>query len=769
MKPSGPPEGLLAARQLLAAGQVDAACILLRNAISIRSDEPVLWQTLGQAEFSARRFAAAREALKQANQLLPDQIRVLLFLGIAERELGDLDASLAALKQASLIHPVLPETYAQLGATLQLRGNFEEAVIAYRDEITRYPLGVRAYNNLGDALRKLARFDEALIVLERAVALNPHFALAWRNLGDVRNVLGKKASAVTAWIKAAQENPNDSQAHENIGLERLHAHDFERAAQFLKLASDARPVEQNPEIFAATHCAYAYALAGLNLAEQAREVANRVLAKNPGNIQAGMLGALTMPRVFADLDEIARYRKQYRDGLARLESNFKTVNPDVLWGIVSNNFYLAYQGEDDFDMQTRYANWLHNLAPKDKFTSASALSKNNPIKIAFVGGHFYECTVGKYFQSWVTELASEKYHDLFEVSVFYYGQTVDALTDSVAKVCQFTRITSGANSVATHIAEGQYDVLIYPEIGMDSSTYLLANLRLAPLQCVAWGHPVTTGSKEMDVFISVAAMEPPHSQAHYREQLVTLPGIGTHYQQPKLLKSMSREALGLLGSMSAHNKSDVRLLLCPQSLFKIHPDCDAPFVEILAILINKRIDTKLVLFEDLVPAITQAFKTRFSAALVTAGLSWNECVILLPRCDHQRFLAINAACDLMLDTFHWSGGNTALDAIAMGLPIVTLPGRFMRGRQSMAMLQQLGLTELIAESVASYVELAIKIVSDDSFRASIHERLLNHEAQDKKIFMDDAPLDALASFLLNWVQSHRLYKNDLTLTTLNPT
>ena len=47
----------------------------------------------------------------------------------------------------------------------------------------------------------------------------------------------------------------------------------------------------------------------------------------------------------------------------------------------------------------------------------------------------------------------------------------------------------------------------------------------------------------------------------------------------------------------------------------------------------------------------------------------------------------------MLDPAHWSGGNTALDAVHMGLPILTRRGTFMRGRQSAAMLDALGLGE----------------------------------------------------------------------------
>ncbi len=64
---------------------------------------------------------------------------------------------------------------------------------------------------------------------------------------------------------------------------------------------------------------------------------------------------------------------------------------------------------------------------------------------------------------------------------------------------------------------------------------------------------------------------------------------------------------------------------------------------------------------------------------------------------HADYLRVNALCDVFLDTLHWSGGNTTLDALAAGLPPVTLPGAYMRGRQSFAMLRMLGLEELGCE------------------------------------------------------------------------
>jgi predicted O-linked N-acetylglucosamine transferase (SPINDLY family) len=66
----------------------------------------------------------------------------------------------------------------------------------------------------------------------------------------------------------------------------------------------------------------------------------------------------------------------------------------------------------------------------------------------------------------------------------------------------------------------------------------------------------------------------------------------------------------------------------------------------------------------------------------------------------------------MLDTMHWSGGNTSLDALSSGLPIVTLEGRFMRGRQSAAMLRTVGVEELIARDAQQYVDIALRVARD---------------------------------------------------------
>ena len=98
-------------------------------------------------------------------------------------------------------------------------------------------------------------------------------------------------------------------------------------------------------------------------------------------------------------------------------------------------------------------------------------------------------------------------------------------------------------------------------------------------------------------------MEPADGAAHYSERLVTLPGIGTRYAPPQA-RPGDREHSGL--------PAGVPLLLCPQSLFKIHPENDALFARVL----DAVPDGVLVLYEGRDPVLTAKFRAR----LVRAGI-----------------------------------------------------------------------------------------------------------------------------------------------------
>ena len=242
---------------------------------------------------------------------------------------------------------------------------------------------------------------------------------------------------------------------------------------------------------------------------------------------------------------------------------------------------------------------------------------------------------------------------------------------------------------------------------------MMSALRLAPVQCVAWSFPVTSGSPMVDYYLSSELMEPENGQDHYSERLVRLPGVGVCYPRPVI----PRPLLGK--SRSAFNLAEGRIVfLCCQASFKYLPQHDDVFPRIA-----KRLPASQFVFLALNDAIAEQLKERLQGAFRQEGLEASAfCVILQPLRLFD-YWNLHLLSDVFLDSLEWSGGVTTLEAIACGLPIVTLPGEFMRGRHSYGILRQLGVTETIARDKASYVDLAVQLGSDRKWRERIVERM----------------------------------------------
>jgi len=354
------------------------------------------------------------------------------------------------------------------------------------------------------------------------------------------------------------------------------------------------------------------------------------------------------------------------------------------------------------------------------------------VRIGFASAFFHTGTCGRYFKHWITDLDRER----FEVFVYHLWPGLDDIAQAIAARADHFRTFAASRSrpstVAPVIRADDLDVLVYTELGMDVTTFGLAALRLAPRQYAAWGHPVTTGHQTIDAFFSCAAMERGDAQQHYSERLVLLPGIGTRYERPSLPAPGSREQFSL--------PADRTLLLCPQSLWKIHPDNDRLFGQILAA--NPR--AMLVFFGGWHPAPIDRFMQRLKVTLDASGIPIRERTRVLPQVGHDDYLRINMLCDAMIDTLHWSGGNSSLDALACSLPVVTLPGAFMRGRQSAGMLSLLGVPELIAADHAGYLSIAARLAGDEGWRRELAARI--GAAQSRLFDVSDA-IDRLQQLL----------------------
>jgi CRISPR-associated protein Csy1 len=323
--------------------------------------------------------------------------------------------------------------------------------------------------------------------------------------------------------------------------------------------------------------------------------------------------------------------------------------------------------------------------------------------VVLVSSGFRECTVGAYFGAWVGALAAAGW----DTHVVQLGPRHDATTARLIAAAGHGGVVGGPlDAIAASIRELAADVVILPEIGMDMRMQSLATVALGARMLAAWGHPVTTGYTHFCGYLTAAGMEPADAAAHYVEPLLPLPGLGTAYAAPPAPARRTRAELGLPAG---------RLYVVPQSAFKLHPDDDAA----IALLAARDPAATIALVPADRPHAQQRHAARLARAVSAAGGDPSR-LLWLPPLSRSGFLEVLAAADVMLDTTRWSGGNTTLDALRAGLPVVACPGAQMRGRQSAAMLRSLGLeAELVLHDRVSQVARAIAIADDGALRERI--------------------------------------------------
>ena len=666
--------------------------------------------------------------LVESGLAMPDRFGALVLRSRAREALGDLPNAIVDLDGALAIDATQARVWNELGLLCADAGMNERAVTAFAHATRSDPGYARAWNNLGNALRIAGRGAEAVRAGERAVAADSGYALAWSNLGGLKRDIGDDSGAEVALRRALTLDPNQRGALVTLaGLLRERS-DLPAAVELYARACELDRRDANTALLLAGTLAERDDLTGARAAYAMAE------ASDARMLRALFGRCLTLPMVAADATAVARAREAFSDGLATVELeaplraaalSAERMLDELRW----SNFLLAYQGGDDKPLQARYANVVHGLvkarAPEWLRPLSPRVRAGSRVKVGFLSTFFRDSTAGRYFENWITDLP----RDDCEVFVYHLLPSIDPFAQRLAaradhfRHCPWWR----PSQLAPRVRADALDVLVYPELGMGTVPFALAALRLAPLQCAGWGHPVTSGHPTIDVFFSSASMEPPDGAAHYTERLVTLPGIGTRYQAPEVPTDATRDRFGL--------PARGPLLLCPQSLFKIHPDNDALFARVLRELPAAR----LVCFEGRDPQLSAQYRSRLEAAGVVA-----DRVCMLPQCAHDDFLRINALCDVMVDTLHWSGGNTSLDALACALPIVTLPGRFMRGRQSAGMLRLMGMEELVARDIDDYVGIVARLVDDAAWHSALTARIREGRP---RVFDDRAPSTALAEFL----------------------
>ncbi|MEZ0372516.1 MAG: tetratricopeptide repeat protein [Candidatus Sericytochromatia bacterium] len=438
----------------------------------------------------------------------------------------------------------------------------------------------------------------------------------------------------------------------------------------------------------------------LNRPEQALASYEQALELDPRD-SLRLARSLVLPVVYSDEAEIAAWRVQLK---IRLQALGPLNLPEPLeLGVLP--FYAPYQGFNDKELMSLLGDALtRSLSHLD---SGGYLShRRGRLRIGCVSHFFFDHSVMRCFADLLLELTQPPFElHLISASPLLADDTTRRMQTAASS---WTRLQGPLPVQLEQIRALDLDLLLYTDMGLDPHSYLLAQFRLAPLQILLPGQPVTSGLGSIDGFVSDRLSEPEAAQAHYREPLLLLNRLPTIYPRPQLPEHLpDRSQLGL---------PEGRLYLCPGQAFKLHPAMDAALVQIL-----EADPEGCLLLLDLTPnGLIQSVRARLQAKLSPAA--WAR-VRVLPRRDSDGFFALLGHSQVMLESFPFGSVNTLMAAFAVGTPVVTLPGNYLRGRYCLGMYRQMGIAGPVAATPEEYARLALDLAHDEHARQNLSREI----------------------------------------------
>lgn len=578
--------------------------------------------------------------------------------------------------------------YAQLGelvAANTILSTFLAASTLHAPEAPTWALAARISFDLN-------RFAESVSRWEHAVSLNRDSVAWWRWFADacIKATVPERALQM-AGIHRARINQDADLAITLVTLLVAASRCDEALLEFERVLAKW-PNHQDAGPAFAEFVIREYPVDALELLERVQ------WRPEPRVLSAAQVRAAVLIPAFYETTAMAD--RWWHRLLAEIRGLTELARASALIGQARGNclattpFFAAYFERDVTEIQCAWGDFVEAVcAPLREAYRELARSMNAVKTIGVISNRFNDSSAGRFFNPWLHHLKAEG----FDVRLYAIG-VGDAVTDELSQEFAMHRVTSDQiehwQALADRIYADRNDALLYPEPQGSQLIELVAGLRLAPVQCAAFGNPLTTGLATMDYMLVPDAAEVPDPKLHYRERVVRLAGLGTSVTPSPSVGAYSRESFGFLPAE--------RIYLVTQQLQKWSPR----FLDALIELLRQDQRGRVVYFVQNSVLSSRAFELLLRRKFLQNGLEYARRVTVVGNLARADYLAIHRAADVCLDTFGFSGGSTTLDALSVGLPMVTLEGPFLRGRQSAAIMRQLGQGDNVAQSVEHFVALA---------------------------------------------------------------
>jgi predicted O-linked N-acetylglucosamine transferase (SPINDLY family) len=607
-----------------------------------------------------------------------------------------------------------------LGAISLAAGRAEAAVPLFRRAIEVDPANPTYHANLGEAYRRLGRLAETVDALLAAIRLKPDLAEPVYNLGLLLHDHGESAVALACFERAAELRPNVPQIRDRLVQARRQA--------------DQNPTATSGSSAAARVLTEMAASLGLQgRAEEAMALCRRALEIDPRQANAhNNLGAELLRLERID-DALESFRQAIAVDAHHVEAHCNLGNALGRSGFIGDALASFHRANEIRPTAAIHSNilftmpFLEGCSPDAMLREARAWDRRygaplatgrtahdndrapeRRLRVGYVSPDFRaHCQV-----LYTVPLLSHHDHDAFEIHCYSAVRTPDHYTDRLRRHadrwCNIATMTDA--EAAARIREDRIDILVDLTMHMDGNRAGVFARKPAPLQVCWLAYPGTTGLSAMDYRITDPHLDPPGSEVSvYGEQSLWLPDSFWCYDPladgPEV------------GPLPARASAGDITYGCLNNFAKVTPRV----LEVWARVLERVTGSRLLMM-----APEGECRRRTSDFLAGLGVDPAR-VEFVGRRARPEYLATYGRIDVCLDTFPSNGHTTSLDALWMGVPVVTLAGQTIVGRAGVCQAKNLELDDLVAATPDEYVRLAASVAEDldrlGALRAGLRERM----------------------------------------------
>ena len=579
-----------------------------------------------------------------------------------------------------------------LGFMEILRGNFAVAAQLYDEALKLNPNNGPAHSNISIALYELKRYDEALAHCDRALAITPGFVEAHSNRGNNLRALAKHEEALDSFDRALALRPQYPEVLCNRGNVLLDLHRPEEA-----VVSYEKAVALKPDYAEAlNNCATA--LSALGRHEAAAEFLTKLLSISPDYQHA--IGALLHAKMHCcDWQGYHDYLKLVFQGVT---AGKRAANP---WTFLSMSASPEHQQRcaqifsHRFEANSGQAIW------------DGELYRHGRIRVAYLSGNFQAHAVA-YSLAGVFE-AHDKTR--FEITAISLGP--DSQDDMRKRLeTSFDRFIDARSKSDREVA------LLLKELEIDIAVDLVGStrycrpgiltLRPAPIQVNYFGTAGTLGAECIQYVLADRCVIPDDHQSFYTEKVAYLPH--TYYATDDKTRiaeqTPSRAEAGL--------PDNGFVFCCFNNGFKITPEIFDIWMRLL-----RQLGGSVLWLLQSNPAVVRNLRREAEQRGVAP-----DRLVFAPRAGQEDHLARHQLADLFLDTLPYNAHTTAVDALWIGLPVVTCLGQTFAGRVAASLLHAIGMPELVTTSLGEYEALALRLAREPPVLAAIKAKLARHRS-----------------------------------------